>query len=262
MTEKAFERIAMETSFRNALDKEEFIVHYQPQVDAESKQIIGMEALIRWEHPELGLISPAKFLAFAHDTGLIILMDIWVMKAAMTQLAQWYKNGLTPGILALNLSMRQLQKEDFIDTIKNLLNETGCQPQWLEFEVTEGQIMDDFNTSIQILRQIKSLGISLAIDDFGIGYSSLSQLKRLPINKLKIDRSFIRDIPVDEEDVVITKTIIALAKNMGLSVIAEGVETQEQNDFLLQNGCQYMQGYYYSKPILAADIETQLKLES
>ena len=209
----------------------------------------------------MGLIAPAKFISFAHDTGLIIFMDQWVMRTAMTQYADWYRKGLQPGVLALNISMRQLQKEDFIVTIQTLLEETDCQPQWLEFEVTESQIMDDFSVSIQVLKQIKSLGISLAIDDFGIGYSSLSQLKRLPINKLKIDRSFIRDIPVDEEDAVITKTIIALSKNMGLSVIAEGVETQEQKDFLLQNGCQYMQGYYYSKPVLAADIEIQLKLK-
>ena len=261
MTEKAFERIAMEASFRNALDREEFVVHYQPQVNAGTEQFIGMEALVRWNHPDMGLIAPAKFISFAHDTGLIIFMDQWVMRTAMTQYADWYRKGLQPGVLALNISMRQLQKEDFIVTIQTLLEETDCQPQWLEFEVTESQIMDDFSVSIQVLKQIKSLGISLAIDDFGIGYSSLSQLKRLPINKLKIDRSFIRDIPVDEEDAVITKTIIALSKNMGLSVIAEGVETQEQKDFLVQNGCQYMQGYYYSKPVLAADIEIQLKLK-
>jgi len=261
MTEKAFERIAMEASFRKALDKQEFVVHYQPQINAETDQYIGMEALVRWMHPDMGLISPAKFLTFAHDTGLIILMDQWVMKTAMTQFVNWYKNGLQPGVLALNLSMRQLQKEDFIDTILMLLQETGCQPHWLEFEITEGQIMDDFNVTIQTLNKIKDLGIGLAIDDFGIGYSSLSQLKRLPINKLKIDRSFIRDLPDDDEDVVISKTIISLSKNMGLSVIAEGVETQQQKDFLLQNGCHYMQGYYYSKPILASEIEKQLALQ-
>jgi len=261
MTEKAFERIAMETSFRNALNREEFVVHYQPQVDAETGQFIGMEALVRWLHPEMGLISPAKFLSFAHDTGLIIPMDQWVMKTAMTQYAHWYQGGLNPGVLALNLSMRQLRKEGFVDTIQQLLEETGCQAQWLELEVTEGQIMEDSSIAIQILNRIKELGISLAIDDFGTGYSSLSQLKRLPINKLKIDRSFIRELPHDDEDVVISKTIIALSRNMGLSVIAEGVETEQQKDFLLQNGCRYIQGYYYSKPILAVDIEEQLKAQ-
>ena len=262
MTEKAFERIAMEASFRNALNKEEFVVHFQPQINAETDQIIGMEALVRWQHPDMGLISPSRFLTFANDTGLIISLDQWVMKTAMMQYAHWYKQGLQPGILALNLSMRQLQKEDFIDTIQSLLKETACQPQWIELEITEGQIMQDFSVAIEILNRIKDLGISLAIDDFGIGYSSLSQLKRLPINKLKIDRSFIRELPHDEEDVVISKTIIALSKNMGLSVIAEGVETEQQKDFLLQNGCHYIQGYYYCKPLVADEIEVRLKTQA
>jgi len=262
MTEKAFERIAMETSFRNALSNEEFMVHYQPQINAETDAIIGMEALVRWMHPSMGLISPAKFLSFANDTGLIVPLDQWVMKTAMQQHANWYRSGLQPGVLALNVTLRQLQQEDFVDSIKQLLEETGCEAEWLEFEVTEGQLMKDSSAAIQILNRIKELGISLAIDDFGTGYSSLSQLKRLPLNKLKIDQSFIRGLPLDEEDVVISKTIIALAKNMGLSVIAEGVETEQQKEFLLQNGCHYIQGFYYSKPILASDLEEQLKAQN
>ncbi len=262
MTEKAFERIAMETSFRNALSEEEFMVHYQPQVNAETGIIIGMEALVRWQHPNMGLISPAKFLSFANDTGLIVPLDQWVMKTAMKQHAKWYRSGLIPGVLALNVSLRQLQQEDFVDSIKQLLVETGCEAEWLEFEVTEGQLMKDSSTAIQILNRIKELGISLAIDDFGTGYSSLSQLKRLPLNKLKIDQSFIRGLPLDEEDVVISKTIIALAKNMGLSVIAEGVETEQQKEFLLDNGCHYIQGFYYSRPILASDLEEKLKAQN
>lgn len=259
MTEKAFERVAMEASFRNALIKQEFIVYYQPQVNAETGRYIGMEALVRWQHPDMGLISPAKFLTFANDTGLIIPLDEWVMKTAMTKFAQWYQAGLSPGVLAVNLSMRQLQKEGFVDMMQQLLVATGCQPQWLELEVTEGQIMQNFSGAIQVLNDIKALGISLAIDDFGIGYSSLSQLKRLPINRLKIDRSFIRELPDDEEDAVISKSIIALSKNMGLSVIAEGVETLQQKDFLIENGCCYIQGYYYSKPVLVDEIEQHLK---
>ncbi|MCK5001872.1 MAG: EAL domain-containing protein [Gammaproteobacteria bacterium] len=261
MTEKAFERIAMETSFRNALSKEEFVVYYQPQVNAETDQIVGMEALVRWMHPDMGLIAPAKFLSFASDTGLIIQLDQWVMKTAMMQCVHWYQDGLQPGVLALNVSMRQLQKEDFVDALQQLLEETGCQPQWLELEVTEGLIMKDTSIAIQLLNRIKDLGVGLAIDDFGTGYSSLSQLKRLPINKLKIDRSFIHGLPNDEEDVVISKTIIALSKNMGLSVLAEGVETSKQKDFLLQNGCNYMQGFYCGVPMLSSDIEKELKLQ-
>lgn len=261
MTEKAFERIAMESSFRDALHNEEFIVHYQPQVNAETDMVIGMEALVRWQHPSMGLISPSKFLTFANDTGLVVPLDQWVMKTAMSQHASWYESGLQPGVLALNVTLRQLQQEDFIESIESLLEETECKPQWLELEVTEGQLMKDKNSTIDILNQIKGLGISLAIDDFGTGYSSLSQLKRLPINKLKIDQSFIRDLPYDDEDIVISKTVIALAKNMGLSVIAEGVETEAQKEFLLQNGCHYIQGFYYSKPIVASALEEKLKIQ-
>jgi len=261
MTEKAFERIAMEASFRNALSNEEFVVYYQPQMDAKTGQFIGMEALVRWMHPTMGLISPSKFLSFASDTGLIVQMDQWIMKTAMAQFVDWYRTRLKPGVLALNVSIRQLQQEGFVESVQLLLETTGCHSEWLELEVTEGQIMKDTSVAIQVLNRIKELGISLAIDDFGTGYSSLSQLKRLPINKLKIDRSFIRELPHDEEDVMISKTIIALSTNMGLSVIAEGVETQQQKEFLLQNGCRYMQGFYFGKPMLAGDIEKSLKAQ-
>ena len=259
MTEKAFERIAMEASFRNALEREEFVVFYQPQVDARSEKIIGMEALVRWDHPDMGLISPAKFLSFAHETGLIVPLDLWVMKTAMTQLYQWQQEGLDPGVLSLNLSIKQLQSNEFSETLETMLSETHCLPEWIELEVTEGQIMKDTGLAIQILNNIKSLGISLAIDDFGTGYSSLSQLKRLPINKLKIDQSFIRDLPDDEEDTVISKSIIALSTNMGLDVIAEGVETLEQKEFLLQNGCHYIQGFYFGKPMSAEGFSELLR---
>ena len=258
MTEKAFERIAMEASFRNALKEEEFVVHYQPQINAETGIIVGMEALVRWLHPSMGLISPAKFLSFAYDTGLILPLDQWVMGTAMKQHAEWYRKGLQPGVLALNVTMRQLRQETFVDMIKKMLEETGCEARWLEIEVTEGQLMKDANATIQILNQIRDLGISLAIDDFGTGYSSLSQLKRLPINKLKIDQSFVRDLPHDDEDVAISKTVIGLAKNMGLSVIAEGVETEQQKEFLVQNGCKYIQGFYFSKPVEASEMEDKL----
>ena len=259
MTEKAFERVAMEASFRNALSHEEFEVYYQPQVDGRTGDYIGMEALIRWNHPDMGLITPANFLSFAEDTGLIIPLDLWAMRKAMTQITQWYQAGLKPGVLALNLSIKQLQKDDFLTTLQSILEETGCRPEWLELEVTEGQLIKDGRQAVRILNDIKELGVNLAIDDFGTGYSSLSQLKRLPIDKLKIDQSFIRDLPGDEEDSVISKSVIALSINMGLSVIAEGVERQEQRDFLLENGCYYMQGYFYGKPVPAEEMETKLK---
>ena len=259
MTEKAFERVAMEASFRNALNNEEFVVYYQPQVDGRNDRYIGMEALIRWNHPDMGLISPANFLSFAEDTGLIIPMDMWIMRTAMDQLTKWYEAGLEPGVLALNLSIKQLQKENFLENLQQIMKDTGCRPEWIELEVTEGQLIKDSRQAIRVLNDIKTLGVNLAIDDFGTGYSSLSQLKRLPIDKLKIDRSFIRDLPDDEEDSVISRSVIALSTNMGLSVIAEGVERQEQKDFLLENGCYYMQGYLYSKPVPADEMEAELK---
>jgi len=259
MTEKAFERIVMNASFRNALEKKEFIVHYQPQVDVRTGHFIGMEALVRWIHPDMGLLSPSKFLSFAEDTGLIIPMDHWVMTTAMTQFRIWYEEGLNPGVLALNVSMKQLQKEFFVEGIQQLLNDTGCQPQWIELEVTEGQVMENSDTLIQRLGEIKELGVGLAIDDFGTGYSSLSQLKRLPIDKLKIDQLFIHGLPDDDDDVVIVKTVISLAQNMGLAVIAEGVETEQQKEFLLQHDCYCMQGYLYSLPVPAADLEALLR---
>ena len=257
MTEKAFERIAMEAGFRKALEKEEFVVLYQPQVDAETGKYVGVEALVRWNHPEMGMITPDKFLMFAYETGLIVPLDRWVMKTSMRQIARWYAQGLEPGVLALNLSVRQLRNDDCVDDLRRSMEETGCKPEWLELEITEEEIMIDTRKAIMVLNQIKELGIKLAIDDFGTGYSSLSQLKRLPINKLKIDRSFIRDLPDDEEDKAISKTIIALAHNMGLNVVAEGVETESQKDFLLQNGCKHVQGYLYSKPVAASEIESR-----
>ena len=255
MTKKAFERIVMESSLRTALEKKEFIVYYQPQIDGQTNKLIGMEALVRWRHPVMGLVSPIKFIPLAEETGLIISLDQWVMKTAMNQIVQWYKDGLNPGVLALNLAIKQLQQENFMEILSSLLEETGCKPEWLELEVTEGQIMNDPERAIITLNQINKLGIELAIDDFGTGYSSLSYLKRLPIDKLKIDQSFIKDLPSEDEDVGITKAVISLANSLNLKVIAEGVETQEQKDFLVENGCNNIQGYFYSKPIPADDIK-------
>ena len=254
MTELAFERVLMETSLRGALKNEEFVVHYQPQINGVTNELIGMEALVRWQHPSMGLVSPAKFIPLAESTGLIIDIDRYVMKMAMTQLSEWYKDGLSPGVLAMNLAVKQLKDKKFIDMFKNLMQETNCKPEWIALEVTEGQIMTNPEEAIKILRQISDLGVELAVDDFGTGYSSLAYLKRLPIDKLKIDQAFIRELPDDEEDAAITKAVIALAKSLNLRVIAEGVETQEQKDFLVENGCDNIQGYFYSKPIPAEEM--------
>jgi len=259
MTELAFERVVMETSLRSALKNEEFVVYFQPQVNAATNKIIGMEALVRWQHPTMGIVSPDKFIPLAESTGLIIELDRYVMRTAMTQIVQWHKEGLTPGILAMNLAVKQLEREDFLSIFKELMDETNCKPELLELEVTEGQIMMHPEEAIVKLKEISDLGIELAVDDFGTGYSSLAYLKRLPIDKLKIDQAFIHDLPDDEEDAGITKAVIALAKSLNLKVIAEGVETEEQRDFLVKNGCENIQGYFYSKPVSANEFENILR---
>ncbi len=258
MTELAFERVVMESSFRAALKSEDFVVYYQPQVNAKTNKIIGMEALVRWNHPSIGIVSPTKFIPLAESTGLIVELDRFVMRTAMLQLSQWYKEDLAPGVLAMNLSVKQLQQKDFIEIFKKMIKETNCNPQCLELEVTESQIMTNADEAIKILNKISEIGVSLAVDDFGTGYSSLAYLKKLPIDKLKIDQSFIRDLPDDEDDAVISKVVIALAQSLNLKVIAEGVETEEQKKFLLQSGCENIQGYIYSKPVPADEFKTIL----
>jgi len=258
MTRAALDRVVMEASLREALKNEDFTVYYQPQVNAESNKLIGMEALVRWQHPMKGLVSPAKFIHLAESTGIIIELDRFVMKTAMTQMTKWYTDGLNPGVLALNLSLRQLQKQDFISTLKNTMQETGCKPEWIEFEVTEGQIMSSPEEIIVVLNKIHALGIALSVDDYGTGYSSLSYLKRLPINKLKIDRSFVQKLPADEDNATITRSVIALAQSLNLNVIAEGVETKEQKEFLLESGCEDIQGYLYGKPMPKEEMEVLL----
>ncbi len=258
MTRAALERVVMEASLREALKNEDFMVYYQPQVNAESNTLIGMEALVRWQHPTEGLISPINFISLAESTGLIVELDRFVMKTAMTQMAKWYAKESNPGVLALNLSLRQLQKQDFISTLENTMQETGCKPEWIELEVTEGQIMSSPEEIIVVLNKIHALGIVLSVDDYGTGYSSLSYLKRLPINKLKIDRSFVQKLPADEDNATITRSVIALAQSLNLNVIAEGVETKEQKEFLLESGCEDIQGYFYGKPMPKEEMEVLL----
>lgn len=257
MTEKAFERIMLETNIRQGLENEEFVVYYQPQIDGTTDTMIGMEALVRWNHPSMGIVSPAKFMPVAESSGLIVKVDRYVMKHAMQQVSDWYAQGKKPGVVSLNLCIQQLQQKDFFEVLKSLMIETQCKAEWIELEVTEGQVMTRPEEAIKILQEISNLGIRLAVDDFGTGYSSLSYLKRLPIDKLKIDQSFIRDLPDDEEDIAISKAVISLAENLNLKIIAEGVETQEQKEFLVENGCSLIQGYLYSKPIPADELQKE-----
>ncbi len=261
MTKLALERVVMEANLRNALEKEEFVVYYQPQVNGTTDELVGMEALVRWQHPTMGIVLPDQFIPLAESTGLMLELDRFVMKTAMIQLSKWHKEGLNPGVLAMNLSVKQLQQKNFIQTLENLIEETECKSQWIELEVTEGQIMNNPEESIKTLQAISDIGIELAIDDFGTGYSSLAYLKKLPIDKLKIDIEFIKDLPDDEEDSAITKAVIALGQSLNLKTIAEGVETKEQRDFVVQNGCENIQGYFYSKPISANEMEVILSKE-
>lgn len=251
MTELAFERVLLESNLRKAIKESEFEAYFQPKIDATTNKVIGLEALIRWRHPELGLIPPAKFIPFAEDIGLIIDIDKWMMRAATTYILECKKEGIPTGKLSINASAKQLEDKHYIDDLKSFIDESGFDTNDLEIEITEGLIMKNTAHVISVLRSIKELGISISIDDFGTGYSSLSYIKRLPIDKLKIDRSFIKDIPQDKDDIAIVRTIIALAKNLSIELIAEGVETQEQVDFLVREGCVNIQGYFYSKPLSA-----------
>jgi len=259
MTAFAFERVVMESSLRVAIKEDEFVVYYQPQVDPITQKVVSMEALVRWQHPSLGLVAPFKFLPIAEESGLIVLIDRMVMKMAMSQFALWHKDGLKPGVLSLNLAMKQLDAKDFLEYLSSTMKELNFNSDWLEFEVTEGQVMNNPEESIKKLNKLHDLGISIAIDDFGTGYSSLSYLKKLPLDKLKIDRSFIKDIPEDEDDIAITKAIIALAQSLNLTIIAEGVETQEQRDFITENGCELIQGYFYHKPLPHTEMQKILE---
>jgi len=260
MTKKAYDRIFLETALREALIKDEFVVYYQPQMNAKENTVIGMEALVRWQNPSLGLVAPYKFIPLAEETGMIVKLDRLVMKQAVDQFLKWYEEGLNPKKLSINLAVKQLEETDFIDFIKGLLGKHINEiSKLIELELTESQIMNNPERSIAVLEELNSLGISIAIDDFGTGYSSLAYLKRLPISKLKIDKSFIDDIDENLEDAAISKTIISLCKSLNLKVIAEGVEREEQKDFLLKNGCDFIQGYLYSRPLPADDMTKYLK---
>ena len=255
MTDMAYEHVMMERDLREGIKNENFEVYYQPQINIQSEKVIGLEALVRWNHPTVGLLSPDIFIPMAEKTGLIIELDLWVMRTAMQQVSQWYKEGLDPGVLALNTSMKQLEYPDLQEKIEENFRGYDFQAQWLELEITETEVMKKPDQVILILEELHELGISIAIDDFGTGYSSLSHLKRLPIDKLKIDKSFISDIPDNDDAVAIVNTMIALSESLRLNLIAEGVENKAQRDFLFAHGCHNVQGYYYSKPLSAEEMK-------
>jgi PAS domain S-box-containing protein len=242
------ERFRLEAALRRALERDELRVHYQPQASLATGAIIGIEALLRWQHPELGLISPARFIGLAEETGLILPIGEWVLRAACQQLGAWQRAGLRPVPVSVNLSARQFSGQIAV-TVGRILAETGIDPTLLELELTESASMEDPQKTFEILRQLKEMGVRLAIDDFGTGYSNLNYLKRFPVDKLKLDQSFVRDITSDPDDLSISRAVIAMAHGLRLEVIAEGVETAGQLALLAENGCDEMQGYYFSRPV-------------
>ncbi len=262
MQAQALERLTLVNNLRLALERKEFSLVYQPQMAIESGAITGFEALIRWQHPELGLIPPDKFISIAEDSGLILAMGEWVLKTACTQARKWQENGLPAVPLAVNVSAVQFRQEGFLALIRRVLLETGLPPQYLELELTEGLLLSNADVSFSVLQELKDMGLKLAIDDFGTGYSSLSYLKEFPVSKLKIDRSFVRDVAVDPNDAAIAIAIISLAKSMNLKVIAEGVENEAQLSFLRKSQCDEMQGYYFSKPLSADEAGAMLLSEA
>lgn len=262
MNLQAHEHIQMEAALRKAINNNEFVLHFQPQINLEDGIITGVEALIRWEHPEHGIISPAKFIPFAEETGLIMKIGEWALREACRINKSWQDQGYQPITISVNISPKQFRHQDIHQVVSNVLADTGLAPKYLEIEITETTMMDDVETAINRLNAIKAMGVNISIDDFGTGYTSISYLKQFPVSVLKIDQHFIKGIPQNRNDTAITVAVIALAHSLELKVIAEGVETSEQIQFLAEHNCDMVQGYYISPPLPEAKIILQFaKLE-
>ncbi len=261
MNDTVIQKLVMEEWLNKALEQEEFVLYYQPQVDIFTTRINGVEALIRWNHPSLGFISPGEFIPLAEETGLIIPIGQWVLRTACKQNKAWQLAGFPPLKMAVNISPIQFHQHDFVQVVLGALQESGLEPRYLELEITEGIAMYHVDQVIQKLQTLRELGVHISMDDFGTGYSSLNYLKKFPIDKLKIAQQFVRDITVDPDDAAIVRAIMAMALSLKLNVIAEGVETEEQLSFLLDIQCREIQGYIYSKPVPASEF-TDLMLRS
>ena len=252
-------RAALEADLRHALEKQQFRLYYQIQVDS-LRRPLGAEVLLRWDHPERGLVSPMQFIPLAEETGLIVPIGLWVLQTACAQLKEWQNDALTRDLtLAVNVSAKQFHQADFVAQVKRVLLEIGVQPSHLKLELTESIVLENVEDTISKMHELKILGVGFSMDDFGTGFSSLQYLKRLPLNQTKIDQSFVRDIVSDPNDAAIVKTIIGMAGNLGMEVIAEGVETEDQRAFLEQHGCTLCQGYLFSKPVPVGEFEARLK---
>lgn len=258
---RTFELLLLENDLRRALDQNQFFVAYQPQFSLSNGALVGVEALMRWQHPIQGLVAPTEFIPLAEETGLIVPLGRWMLSASCRQFKQWLDQGYRFGRIAVNLSVRQFRQPGLVEDITQTLQEVGLSPEYLELEITESIAMDNVEATVEKLEVLKRMGLQLSIDDFGTGYSSLSYLKRFAIDKLKIDKSFVRDIATDPNDAAIAASTIALAHKMGLKVIAEGVETAEQVAFLREQGCDEVQGFFYGKPMLSGDFERLLQMK-
>jgi EAL domain-containing protein (putative c-di-GMP-specific phosphodiesterase class I) len=252
-------RMMIRHSMRDAIDNDEFQLHYQPLVDLESSTIVSAEALIRWQHPDLGLLRPDLFIALAEESGLIGALGEWVMRTAMRQLMAWESEALDPPTIALNISSVQVKMPDFIETVKRALGETGADARRFDLELTEGILLELSPEILAVLAELKLLGFKLVIDDFGAGHSSLQYLRNFPIDKLKIDQIFVRQLVADSSDALIVRAITSLARNLKIGLVAEGIETVEQRDFLRDQGCATGQGYYFSLPLTAEDFAWMIK---
>jgi diguanylate cyclase (GGDEF)-like protein len=259
MNTRVMEQLTLENNLRAAIGKEEFFLVYQPQVDIASGRVIGLEALIRWQHPELGLIMPDKFIRIAESSGLMPAIGERVLRTACTQIKKWQGEGFLVVPVAVNVSAVQFRQESFRELIEQVLRETGLDPQLLELELTERLLLSNADVMFDVLQDLKDLGLKLVIDDFGTGYSSLSYLRQFPVTKLKIDRSFIRDVAVNPSDAAITTAIISMAKSLNLRVIAEGVENEAQLSFLREHECDEFQGYYCCRPLKVQDVASILR---
>jgi diguanylate cyclase (GGDEF)-like protein len=258
---RALKRLALETSLRGAIEKEELILYYQPQVDYATGLVVGAEALVRWQHPTLGLLPPSEFIPLAEDTGLILQLGAWVMRTACAEARAWQVDGLGSLRIAVNVSACEFRRPDFFENMVDILTQTGLEPAYLDLELTETAIMENAEATVDLLSRIRKLGVKIAIDDFGTGYSSLSYLKRLPIDTLKLDRSFVNGATSDPDDAALVVAVISLAHNLRLQVIAEGVETEEQLRFLRLLKCDGGQGYLFGKPMPAAAFRASLDRE-
>ncbi|CAH0346735.1 EAL domain-containing protein [Bacillus sp. CECT 9360] len=254
MSIRSLESVKLENDLHKALANQEFVIHYQPQIDYRTNEIVGVEALIRWNHPTLGMIPPAEFIPIAEEIGLIVPIGEWVLRTACEQTKKWHSLGYPFVRVSVNLAAQQFVKTELTMVIKNILAETKLPAEYLELELTENAIIQNTDATLSIMREIKNLGVKIAIDDFGTGYSSLGYLKNFPIDTLKIDQTFVKEIIQDTHNAAITNTIITLAHNLQLDVIAEGVETKEQIEFLIENNCHFMQGYYFSRPVEAEEL--------